>query len=146
MFFQGHTVNLQHVTQNYSLMLKKITMALFMAAMFLVQPGNGIQATEQTNQVPITRKGSGGGYNPHAPAVSPFSCYVVSGALYLSSTADVGSVYVEIENLTTGEITTATVSNVQNGVIIPFNADPGLYDLTLTITSSGDQYGGSFNL
>ena len=82
----------------------------------------------------------------NAPAVSPFSCYVINGGLYLSSAVDVGNVYVEIENLTTGEITTTTVSNVQNGVVIPFNADPGLYDLTLTITSSGDQYGGSFNL
>ncbi len=127
-------------------MFKNLSMALFVAAMFLVHPNSGVLASEQTNQVPIIRKGGNGGYNPHAPAMSPFTCYVISSGLLLSSSANVGSVYVEIENLTTGEITTTTVSNVQNGVVIPFNADPGSYDLTLTITSSGDQYGGSFNL
>lgn len=97
----------------------------------------------------IIGEGGNGGGNPahYAPALVPIQavCYQSLSIIVVEFLFDLGSVSVEIENLTTSSYSQTILNATQGGHPILFSGDSGIYEITFTL-SNGHIYGGTFEI
>ena len=85
---------------------------------------------------------------PHRlPAKIPFECFYDSGlsCIFVEFISSVGEIVVDVDNMTTGEHVSVTISSNQGIQMIPSPGTEGYCFITLTL-SNGRCYFGEFNL
>ena len=82
-----------------------------------------------------------------SPALIPISaCYYSSlSTILVNCSIDLGSMTVEIENITTGSLSRTTIDATQGVHAFAISGDAGIYEITFTLTG-GHEYIGSFEI
>ena len=82
-----------------------------------------------------------------SPALIPISAYYYSSlsTILVNCSIDLGSMTVEIENVTTGIISQTSIDATQGVHPIAISGDAGIYEITFTL-SDGHEYIGSFEI
>lgn len=96
----------------------------------------------------ISNGGSlGGDTGHHAPALIPIQAVYSSSlsTIFVNFLYDLGSVSVEIENLTTGAYSQTTINATQGVHPFLITGDEGVYEITFTLPN-GQVYSGSFEI
>ncbi len=94
----------------------------------------------------ISNDGSlGGDTGHHAPALIPIQAAYFSSVstIYVNFLYDLGTVFVEIENQTTGSYSQTNINATQGVHLFVISGDDGVYEITFTL-SDGHVYTGSF--
>ncbi len=120
---------------------------LFAAALLLTIPFNALRADgDEPVEIIIGDGGSmEGGPTHHAPSLIPMSCYYspVLSSILVNYQIDLGSVTIEIENLTTGEYGQTLVNALAGPMVLPISGTAGQWTITFTL-ASGTVYCGEF--
>lgn len=84
---------------------------------------------------------------PRMPSIIPISCYFDADLGYVGMifSYDFGEVVIQLENTYTEASITVTTETVYGSILIPFSAEPGLYQITIFTTLETD-YVGRFEL
>ena len=82
-----------------------------------------------------------------SPALIPISaCYYSSlSTILVNCSIDLGSMTVEIENITTGTFSQTSIDATQGVHAFAISGDAGIYEITFTLTG-GHEYIGSFEI
>lgn len=82
-----------------------------------------------------------------SPALIPISaCYYSSlSSILVNCSIDLGSMTVEIENITTGSLSRTTIDATQGVHAFAISGDAGIYEIKFTLTG-GHEYIGSFEI
>ena len=82
-----------------------------------------------------------------SPALIPISaCYYSSlSTILVNCSIDLGSMTVEIENITTGSLSRTTIDATQGVHAFAISGDAGIYEITFML-SGGHEYIGSFEI
>jgi hypothetical protein len=82
-----------------------------------------------------------------SPALIPISAYYYSSlsTILVNCSIDLGSMTVEIENITTGSLSRTTIEATHGVHPFAISGDVGIYEITFTL-SGGHEYIGSFEI
>ncbi|MBR6875115.1 MAG: DUF3244 domain-containing protein [Bacteroidales bacterium] len=114
----------------------------------LIAVANTFSAEAQVVPINIVREPTppGSEVSHRAPAQVPINCFLEDNSyLVVNFFADLGTVAVEIENRTTGELTQTTVNAFAGTMVFPISASQGHWVITFTL-QGGVIYYGEFNL
>lgn len=121
-----------------------LIMSLFFCATIMSAQNNGGDPTE----IVVRESGNNGGNPSHyAPALVPIQAVVYQSfsTIVVEFLFDLGSISVEIENLTTNSYSQTSLNATQGAHPILFSGDSGIYEITFTL-SNGHIYWGTFEI
>lgn len=79
------------------------------------------------------------------PASAPIMCTLEEGYLDVTFLINIGFVFIEIENLTTGEYTQTAVNSATGSAVFPISGNAGFWTITFSL-SDGTMYYGEFEI
>lgn len=80
-----------------------------------------------------------------SPVIIPITCFIDVPNLHIYFLSDLGTVSIEIENLSTGEESQFAFNALAGPMILPISGTPGHWLIRFTL-SSGVQYYGEFDI
>lgn len=121
-------------------MLRKVLFAVITAVALSITAFSDDGITE----ILIVRTSSSGGDVIHrSPEQVPIECAFLSTSILVTYLSNLGSVTVELENLTTGEYSQTLVNALPGSSVLPFSGTSGTWTITFTL-SGGETYYGTF--
>lgn len=124
---------------------RKTLILLLSALLFSIAAHAETKVAVDTVVVIVEEVGPVHAHPPKAPAIVPIDCLLSASlsALVVDFHFNLGFLFVEIENLTTGEYSSSPVNALPGPMIFPISGTAGFWRILFTL-SSGVRYSGEF--
>lgn len=127
--------------------MRKITLILSLLLLTVSSTWASISEDTQPIIIRILRNTTMGGDTHRSPEYVPIQAYYddVLSVVCISFLQNIGEVEVTITNVIDGDTVDYEVNSVAGSVVIPLDGGPGIYQLSILL-SSGKEYIGEFEL